>query len=119
MRGCVGVFLDITDRKRHEQQLVDNDRRKDEFLAMLAHELRNPLAPIGHAVSMLQRLPEDAHDRRRRALELIARQVDHLRRLVDDLLDVSRITQGKVRLERARRSTSAARSRPASSCRAR
>ena len=79
------------------QELVETDRRKDEFLAMLSHELRNPPAPILHAVELL------GHDDPRlvsKAREIIGRQSEHLTRLVDDLLDVSRITSGKVRLER-------------------
>ncbi len=81
------------------EQLAETDRRKDEFLAMLSHELRNPLAPILHAVELL------GHDDPRvasKARDIIARQSEHLTRLVDDLLDVSRITRGKVRLERRR-----------------
>lgn len=79
------------------QDLRERDRRKDEFLAMLAHELRNPLAPIRNAVQILE-LPaaRDAHVGAAR--DLIGRQVNHLVRLVDDLLDVSRITRGKINL---------------------
>ena len=91
-------------RAEHErqsalQQLQEADRRKDEFLAMLAHELRNPLAPIRNAVEIL-RVSEDA-DVRERARQMVARQVQHLARLVDDLLDVSRITQRKIVLKPA------------------
>ncbi len=75
------------------------NRAKDEFLAMLGHELRNPLAPIVTALSLMARRGDDAHVRERRIIE---RQVAHLLRLVDDLLDVSRITQGKVQLQRER-----------------
>ncbi len=81
------------------EQLRDADRRKDEFLAMLGHELRNPLAPIGNAVEILSRIlgpDERAH----RALGTARRQVMQLTRLVDDLLDVSRITQGRIELRR-------------------
>jgi signal transduction histidine kinase len=78
--------------------LKEADRRKDEFLAMLAHELRNPLAPIRNAVEILR--AEDPA-LRERARQMIGRQVDHLSRLVDDLLDVSRITQRKVTLRRS------------------
>lgn len=79
------------------QDMRDRDRRKDEFLAMLAHELRNPLAPIRNAVEILELAkPKDASVITAR--ELIARQVSHLVRLVDDLLDVSRITRGKINL---------------------
>ena len=79
--------------------LREADRRKDEFLAMLAHELRNPLAPIRNAVELL-RVSEKA-DVRERAREMVGRQVAHLARLVDDLLDVSRITQRKIVLRRS------------------
>jgi len=78
-------------------QLVEADRRKDEFLAMLGHELRNPLAPIVHSMDLLGRREAKTVERAR---DIIRRQLDHLMRLVDDLLDVSRITQGSVRLER-------------------
>jgi signal transduction histidine kinase len=79
--------------------LQDADRRKDEFLAMLAHELRNPLAPIRTAVQLL-RLKELGPPQRARAREVIERQVEHLVTLIDDLLDVSRITRGMITLER-------------------
>ena len=77
--------------------LREADRRKDEFLAMLAHELRNPLAPIRNAVEILR---AENPELRERARTIIGRQVDHLARLVDDLLEVSRITQRKVMLKR-------------------
>ncbi|HRI65573.1 MAG TPA: PAS domain S-box protein [Polyangium sp.] len=93
--------LDVTERKRAEAALRDTDRRKDEFLAMLAHELRNPLAPIRNAVQLLHRVdPQDPA--LARARDIIERQVDHLVRLVDDLLDVSRVSRGKITLQRAR-----------------
>jgi signal transduction histidine kinase len=89
-------------KAEHERQaaleaLQEADRRKDEFLAMLAHELRNPLAPIRNAVEIL-RISEDRAVRER-AREMVGRQVQHLARLVDDLLDVSRITQRKIALK--------------------
>jgi len=97
---AVGYVIDITDRKRAEQALRDADRRKDEFLATLAHELRNPLAPISNAMYLLQ--SDDQHRRRAdRLIEMVQRQVRHIVRLVDDLLEVSRITRGKVELQRA------------------
>ncbi|WP_435627089.1 PAS domain S-box protein [Candidatus Ferrigenium straubiae] len=89
---------DVTERKRVEQALVDADRHKDEFLAMLAHELRNPLAPIRNAAHVIGRL-ELAEPRIKWAQETIERQVAHLARLVDDLLDVSRIARGKILLK--------------------
>ncbi|MGV3719745.1 MAG: response regulator, partial [Actinomycetota bacterium] len=80
--------------------LRQQDRRKDEFLAMLAHELRNPLAPIRNAVYILKE-PQATPSQRERVRALIERQVEMLARLVDDLLDVSRVTRGKIRLDRA------------------
>jgi PAS domain S-box-containing protein len=93
-----GITLDITERKVAEDALQQNDRRKDEFLAMLAHELRNPLAAISNAVAMTarSRIPEDID----RSMEIIRRQMKHLCRLTDDLLDVSRITRGKIQLRK-------------------
>jgi PAS domain S-box-containing protein len=105
------VGRDITERKRAEEEhrlleaqrrveeaLREADRHKDEFLAMLAHELRNPLAPVGMALEVMRRRPA-ADDQTAWAQSVIARQVGQMTRLVDDLLDVSRITRGKVRLE--------------------
>jgi PAS domain S-box-containing protein len=90
-----GIATDITDLKRAEQALRQADRLKDEFLAMLAHELRNPLAPIRNAVEVMRMLgPSDPNHQRAR--DLIERQVQQMGRLVDDLLDVSRITMGKI-----------------------
>src|SRR5207245_9349478 len=93
----LGVGTDVSERKRlaeeleqRASELADADRRKDEFLAMLAHELRNPLAPLSTSVHLLQR---DGADRGQ-VIQMVDRQVRHLARLVDDLLDVSRITQG-------------------------
>jgi signal transduction histidine kinase/CheY-like chemotaxis protein len=77
--------------------LADADRRKDEFLAMLGHELRNPLAPVTTALQLM-RLHDDEPLRVARARETIERQVEHMTRLIDDLLDVSRITRGKIEL---------------------
>jgi two-component system CheB/CheR fusion protein len=95
----LGATVDITDSKLAEEALREADRRKDEFLAMLAHELRNPLAPIRNAVQLLRRLgPSEPEIQWTR--EVIERQVEHLVRLVDDLLDVSRITQGKITLQK-------------------
>jgi len=79
--------------------LADADRRKSEFLAMLAHELRNPLAPIRHAARLLAAAP-GVGDEAREEIEMVERQVVHLARLVDDLLDVSRISQGKIGLRK-------------------
>ncbi|MDN4036136.1 ATP-binding protein [Massilia sp. YIM B02443] len=82
------------------QSLQEQDRRKDEFLAMLAHELRNPLAPIAAASEMLK-LGTASEERIRRSSEVIGRQVRHLTSLIDDLLDVSRVTRGLIELDRA------------------
>ena len=93
------ISQDISERKAAEQTLQESDRRKDEFLATLAHELRNPLGPIRNAVELLRRAGPDRPDVQEKARQMIGRQTDHLVRLVDDLLDVSRITQGKVTLK--------------------
>ena len=100
-----GAASDVTARKEAEETLRQNaaelkeaDRRKDEFLAMLAHELRNPLAPISYALQAL-RLKSTADASQKAAQDIIDRQVQQLVRLVDDLLDVSRITRGKVELK--------------------
>jgi PAS domain S-box-containing protein len=98
LRGFAKVTRDMTERKRIEA-LEEGERRTNEFLAMLAHELRNPLAPIRNAVGVLRaRGVDDPHVRRTR--DVIERQVTQLARLVDDLLDVSRITTGKITLHR-------------------
>jgi PAS domain S-box-containing protein len=101
----IGINFDVTDRKRAEELraseavLLKADRQKNQFLGMLSHELRNPLAPIRNALYLLDRAEptgQEAH----RAREVINRQVGHLTRLVDDLLDVTRITRGKVEVRR-------------------
>jgi PAS domain S-box-containing protein len=94
----MGTCTDIQDQKRAQEELLESNRRKDEFLAMLAHELRNPLAPISTAAHLLRMAPADPQ-RVLRASELIGRQVAHMTELVDDLLDVSRVTRGLVRIE--------------------
>jgi PAS domain S-box-containing protein len=102
--GVVMVFHDIIERRKLERELsvraahlAEVDRRKDEFLAMLAHELRNPLAPIRNALHLLG-VPDVSPAALQRIREMMERQVHHMVRLVDDLLDVSRITRGKVQL---------------------
>ncbi len=98
VRGCLGVFVEITDRKRAEQALREADRRKDEFLATLSHELRNPLAPLRNSVYLLRSGARP--DAAPRVLDMMDRQVGHLVRLVDDLMEVSRITRGTLELRR-------------------
>ena len=103
-RKVAVLFNNITERRRAEQELresveamADLDRRKDEFLAMLGHELRNPLAPISNAVQLL-RLQKDENPLQERARNVIERQVGQLTHLVDDLLEISRINSGRVQL---------------------
>ncbi len=125
-RYLVGVASDISERKRMERELVrsrdelerhvgertaelsraneqlrQEDLHKNEFLAVLSHELRNPLAPLRNALWLLER-PDATPDQCAKARETINRQLMHLTRLVDDLLDVTRISQGKIHLQRAR-----------------
>jgi signal transduction histidine kinase/CheY-like chemotaxis protein len=98
--GNVAVwFADVTERKKHEIELRDADRRKDEFLAILAHELRNPLAPIRQVASLFTK-PTLTEDQRQWCMEVIERQVQHMSVLLEDLLDVSRITRGTLELRR-------------------
>jgi CheY-like chemotaxis protein/nitrogen-specific signal transduction histidine kinase len=101
------VFRDVTrekaaglERDQLNRELSEKDKRKDEFLAMLAHELRNPLAAIGNAVMLSSR--SDLRDHLEWSLGVIRRQMRHLSRLIDDLLDVSRISRGKIELKCAR-----------------
>ena len=97
--GYIGSCFDITERQRAEEALQQEARRKDEFLAILSHELRNPLAPVRMAVALLKKVdatqPELEHLR-----EIIDRQTSQLTRLLDDLLDVSRISSGKISLRK-------------------
>jgi PAS domain S-box-containing protein len=96
-----GVNVDITERKAAEEALREADRRKNEFLATLAHELRNPLVPIRNAVEIVRhRIGLDPTVQR--ACDLLDRQVQHLVRLIDDLLDISRISRGKLQLRKER-----------------
>jgi PAS domain S-box-containing protein len=116
-----GVNLDITERKQYEDALSESDRHKNEFLAMLAHELRNPLAPILVSIEILRRTqklegtegslqprtdraepPDDVSRRVGHALDVLRRQVGQMVRLVDDLLDAGRISRGKIELRRER-----------------
>jgi len=99
VRGFFVMSVDTTERQRAEERLRENDRRKDEFLAMLAHELRNPLAPLSNALYLWPLVARDA----KRADELRAlmeRQLHQLTRLLDDLLDMSRVSRGRIELRR-------------------
>ncbi|MCH2242624.1 MAG: ATP-binding protein, partial [Aquabacterium sp.] len=98
--GVLAIMRDVTDQRAAEQALQAASRQKDEFLAMLAHELRNPLAPIRAASEILRRL-NSTDARAQQAATIIARQVEHMTGLIDDLLDVARVTRGMVALERA------------------
>jgi len=101
----VGIFVegfDATDRVSAELALREADQRKDEFLAMLAHELRNPLAPIRSSIELLQRIPASDDPRAARAQDIIERQCARLAEIVDDLLDLSRIDSGNIQLKRDR-----------------
>ncbi|MDP3877338.1 MAG: transporter substrate-binding domain-containing protein [Methylobacter sp.] len=101
VRGFVVHVLDISERKQSANALKEIDQRKDEFLAMLAHELRNPLAPISNAVQIMK-LSNLDETRLAWCRDVIDRQVEHMVRLVDDLLDVSRINRGKIELKKER-----------------
>jgi signal transduction histidine kinase len=99
--GAVIAQMNISERIRAEERLREADRRKDELIAMLAHELRNPLAPVRTAAHIIRKLaPDDA--RIARAADIIDRQVSHMTTMIDDLLDASRIARGKVSLQRTR-----------------
>ncbi len=97
----VGVNMDVTERKRIEEALKEADRRKDQFLATLAHELRNPLAPLRNGLELLK-LTRGDEDTLERTREMMERQLGHMVRLVDDLLDLSRINRGRIELRRER-----------------
>lgn len=97
--GGVAARMDITDRIKIEEALKEADRRKNEFIGILAHELRNPLAPIRAALDLFNLIPLE-HPVLNRAKSAMARQVDHITRLIDDLLDVARISRNKIELRR-------------------
>jgi signal transduction histidine kinase len=97
--GSVSVCVDITEQKRAQDVLTEADRRKDDFLATLSHELRNPLAPIRNALQVMRGAADDPA-LAARALAIMERQVHQLVRLTDDLLDVSRITRNRIELRR-------------------
>lgn len=100
VEAIAGTTRDITERKQAEEGLLAANRRKDEFLAMLAHELRNPLAPIAAAAEVLQMRAFD-EQMTQRTSQIITRQVKHMIDLVDDLLDVSRVTRGLVKISKS------------------
>jgi len=100
LRGYSQVTHDLT-RLRHMRALEDSGRRMNEFLAVLSHELRNPLAPVRHAVALLQRGAASS-ETRQSLTSIIDHQVTHLTRVIDDLLDVSRIVHGRITIERQR-----------------
>jgi len=99
-RYMTGACVDVTDRRIKEDALRAADRQKDEFLGMLAHEIRNPLAPMMYSASILERHVDDPE--LKRPIEIIGRQARRMIRIVDDLLDVSRVMQGKISLQRER-----------------
>ena len=100
VEAIAGTTRDVTDRKHEEEAMADANQRKDEFLAMLAHELRNPLAPISAAAEVLDRFASN-DQLTKKTSRIIIRQVKHMTALVDDLLDVSRVTRGLVELKKA------------------
>jgi PAS domain S-box-containing protein len=102
-----GSLIDISERKEGELLLQQSNRAKDEFLATLAHELRNPLAPLRTGLQILKK-PNAPPQVQRRTLDTMDRQLTHMVRLIDDLLDISRINSGKIRLEMTRASLRAA-----------
>ncbi len=106
--GVILVFHDIGDRRIMEKELqkkaemlAEKDRRKDEFLAMLAHELRNPLAPVSNALHIMRSQPLKP-ETQKEVLDMATHQVNHIVRLLDDLLDISRITHGKILMQKER-----------------
>lgn len=111
----VGTFQDVTGRKAIEQALREADRRKDEFLAILAHELRNPLAPIRNGLQIMRRVEHDP-EALQRARAMMERQVAHMVRLIDDLLDLSRISRGRIELHKERIELGAVARQAAESC---
>ena len=114
--GHTGCAFDVHEARMAAAALREADRHKDEFLAMLAHELRNPLAPIRNAIQVLQRIsPPDPQLQKMR--DMIDRQVTHMSRLVDDLLDVSRITRNKIALLKERLELMTAVGRAVETCR--
>lgn len=100
VEAVAGTTRDVTDRKESELAMADSDRKKDEFIALLAHELRNPLAPIRNGLQVVRQARDPIL--RERAQQMMDRQLSHMVRLIDDLLDVSRISRNKLELRKAR-----------------
>lgn len=98
--GIIGVFRDVSEQKRAEERIQEAMRRRDEFLAMLSHELRNPLGAVVSATALLKN--DCPADKRSKLVEIIERQSQQMARLLDDLLEVSRVTQNKIELRRRR-----------------
>ena len=96
------LSVEMKERRKAEEALKETARKKDAFLATLAHELRNPLAPISNAVEIIRRVGEQDSPLRHRALDIMNRQLKQMVRLIDDLLDVSRITTGKLLIQKER-----------------
>ena len=96
--GVIGVFRDVTEQKRAEEKIQEAVRRRDQFLAMLSHELRNPLGAVVTATSMLKKEMPD--EDRRRLLGILERQSQQMARLLDDLLEVNRVTENKIELRK-------------------
>ncbi|MFL5243138.1 MAG: ATP-binding protein [Gemmataceae bacterium] len=96
--GAVNILVDITERKRDEEALKESDRRKSEFLAMLSHELRNPLAPLRNGMQILRLTRADGEADK--PLSIMERQLEQMVHLIDDLLDLSRIANGKIELRK-------------------
>ena len=101
VEAVAGTTRDVTDRKEMEQELRDQDRKKDDFIALLAHELRSPLAPIRNGLNVMRLAGED-QEAVRETREIMERQITHMVRLIDDLLDISRINRNKMDLRLAR-----------------
>jgi PAS domain S-box-containing protein len=97
--GASKIARDVTRRKQIEAALRDEEHRKEEFIAMVSHELRNPLAPMRNAVTLLLQADDDAGIRRQ-AVAILDRQVEHMTRLVEELLDISRIGRGNIEVEK-------------------
>jgi two-component system, chemotaxis family, CheB/CheR fusion protein len=97
--GTTGIFRDVTDQKRAEEENREAVRRRDQFLAMLSHELRNPLSAIVSATSLLREAPQKP-EKRGRFLDVLSRQTQQMSRLLDELLEASRVTQNKIELRK-------------------